>query len=83
MPGHSRSGTLYSAALHLPFNASRHLSRNTLSYPFKPHRGTFVSSKTHIKLYALCYMMITYALMFVFVLVFIDFAIGDSTEDVW
>ena len=28
-------------------------------------------------------MMITYALMFVFVLVFIDFAIGDSTEDVW
>ncbi|MFU0885010.1 hypothetical protein ACM26S_03130 [Kluyvera sichuanensis] len=42
-----------------------------------------MSSKTDFKLYALCYMMITYALMFVFVLVFIDFAIGDSTEDVW
>lgn len=28
-------------------------------------------------------MMMTYALMFIFVLVFIDFAVGDSTEDVW
>ena len=28
-------------------------------------------------------MMMTYALMFIFVLVFIDFAVGDSSEDVW
>jgi len=42
-----------------------------------------VRSHSSFNFFSLCYMMMTYALMFTFVLVFIDFAVGDSSEDVW
>ncbi|MBC1187025.1 MULTISPECIES: hypothetical protein [Kluyvera] len=40
-------------------------------------------SHSSFNFFSLCYMMMTYALMFICVLVFIDFAIGESSEDVW
>ncbi|MFJ2973994.1 hypothetical protein ACIPDS_04840 [Kluyvera sp. NPDC087067] len=42
-----------------------------------------MKSHRRFKFYSFCYMTLSYALMVFFLLVFIDLAIGDSTEDVW
>lgn len=42
-----------------------------------------MKSHSRFKFYSFCYMTLSYALMVFFLLVFIDLAIGDSTEDVW
>lgn len=42
-----------------------------------------MKSHSRFKFYSFCYMTLSYALMVFFLMVFIDLAIGDSTEDVW